>query len=205
VFVKICGCRLPEDAVEAAAAGATAVGMVLVPGFRRSLAPDEARRLRAAVPRGVWAVGVFLDQALRDVLAAVRELRLDAVQLHGSEPEALAARLRRECRVLRGWKGLGPAPREADVLLAEPHAGRAGGLGEAWDWSRLAGMALDVPLVLSGGLTAENVAAACAAVRPWGVDVSSGVEVGGAKDPARMRAFCAAVRRWEAEEAAGAG
>lgn len=204
MFVKVCGCTRPEDAAAAAEAGAAAVGMILSPGYRRTLDAGRARRLRAAVPAGVWAVGVFVARPLDEVLEAVAALRLDAVQLHGGEPDAYCARVRAACPLIRGWTGRGAPPSEADLLLAEPHVGRGGGHGEAWDWAVLAGVRAEVPLVLSGGLTPENVAAACARVRPWGVDVSSGVETAGAKDPVRIAAFCAAVRAWEAEAGAGA-
>ena len=196
MFTKICGCRREEDVAAAAAAGASAVGLILAPGFRRSLGQEQAERVRAAVPAGVWAVGVFLAQPLDEVLATARALCLDAVQLHGAEADDYCARVRAACRVIRAWSGAGDPP-AADVVLAEPHAGRAGGLGAAWDWSAAAHWDLSAPLLLSGGLDPDNVAAACAAARPWGVDVSSGVEACGVKDPERIAAFCAAVRGWE--------
>ncbi len=196
MFIKICGCRRPEDAAAAAAAGVSAVGLVLAPGFRRSLEPAAALQVRAAVPPGVWAVGVFVGQPLAAVRAAVEALALDAVQLHGEGGETVAAALRPICRVVRAWSGSGPPPEQADYVLAEPHADRGGGFGRPWDWSGAAAWGLPQPLILSGGLDPDNVVAACEAVRPWGVDVSSGVERDGVKDPGRMAAFCAAVRAW---------
>ena len=166
--------------------------MVLTAGYRRSLDPDDAVAVRRAVPPGVLAVGVFVDEPPEAVERRAAAVGLDAVQLHGREPDAWVAALRRRWRVLRHWDLTDPAP-EADWLLVEP---RAGGSGLAWDWSRARGLGTGVPLVLAGGLTPENVAAACAMALPDGVDVSSGVETGGCKNPERMRRFCAAARGW---------
>ena len=192
MWIKICGCRRPQDAADAVAAGADAVGMMLTAGYRRSLDLGEAVAVRRAVPAGVLAVGVFVDEPPETVERRASVVGLDAVQLHGREPDAWVAALRRRWRVLRHWDLTGPAP-VADWLLVEPHTG---GTGLAWDWSRARGMGGGVPLVLAGGLTPANVAAACAMAFPDGVDVSSGVETGGCKDADRMRRFCAAARGW---------
>lgn len=197
MFIKICGCRRPADVAAAAAAGADAVGMILAPGRRRTLTLAEAAEVRAAVPPGVLAVGLFLDQPLAEVLARAESLRLDAVQLQGGEPQDFADAVRRHFRLLRAWNLTGARP-QADWLLIEPGAGSGGGTGHAWDWGRARGRGGGIPMLLAGGLTPENVAAACAAARPDGVDVSSGVELAGVKDPERIARFCAAVRAWEA-------
>lgn len=197
MFIKICGCRRPEDVAAAAAAGASAVGMVLAPGHRRTLEVEEAVRLRRGVPAGVLAVGIFLDQPLEEVRQAARVIGLDAVQLHGREGEDYRTALRRDFRLIAAWSLEPPAPAAADWILAEPHAGRSGGAGRAWDWGRARGLGLPVPVLLAGGLTPANVAAALDAALPDGVDVSSGVEVAGRKDPSRISLFCEAVRRWE--------
>ena len=197
MFIKICGCRRVEDVTAAAGAGAAAVGMILVPGRRRSVDTDEARALRAAVPPEMWAVGVFLDQPLADVLRLVDALRLDAAQLHGTESADYCAEVRRVCRVIKAWNGQGEAPTDADLVLVEPSAGRSGGHGVAWDWASVKALAVDVPVILSGGLDPENVQAACVAARPWGVDTSSGVEWAGVKSRDRIVAFCDAARRWQ--------
>ena len=197
MFIKICGCRRPEDAQAAVAAGADAVGMILVPGRRRSLTLEAAARVRAAVPPGRLAVGMFLDQPLDDVVAWADTLRLDAVQLHGHEPQPFCDRVRERWPVLRAWNLEGPRP-AADWLLVEPAAGSSGGTGEPWDWGRARGQGGGTPLLLAGGLTPENVAEACVRACPGGVDVSSGVEIDGVKDPERIARFCAAVRAWEA-------
>lgn len=197
MFIKICGCRRPQDVTAAARAGAAAVGMILAPGHRRSLEVEEAARLRLAVPAGVLAVGVFLDQSLEEVRAAALAIGCDAVQLHGRESEAYCAALRADFPLIRAWSVGTAAPAAADWILVEPHAGRSGGSGTPWDWSRARGLDLPAPLLLGGGLNPANVAGACDAARPFGVDVSSGVEVDGHKDPSRISLFCEAVRRWE--------
>ena len=180
-----------------AASGASAVGMVLAPGHRRTLSVDEAARLRRYVPPGVLTVGVFLDQPLEEVLATVAAVGLDAVQLHGHEAEDYAATVREALPVIRAWNLDPPVPRAADWLLLEPHAGRSGGAGHPWDWSRARGLKAGAPVLLAGGLDPANVVTACEAALPAGVDVSSGVEVDGWKDPSRIRLFCEAVQRWE--------
>lgn len=171
--------------------------MILVPGRRRSLSRQAAARVRAVVPKGVLATGLFLDQPLEEVLAWADGLELDAVQLQGHEPQEYVDRVRARHRVLRAWNLEPPRP-DADWLVVEPAAGSGGGTGAGWDWGCARGQGGGLPLVLAGGLTPENVAAACDRARPDGVDVSSGVEVEGSKDPARIARFCAAVRAWEA-------
>ena len=196
MFVKICGCRRPEDARVAVEAGADAVGMILAPGRRRTLTTADALRVRAAIPSGLLAVGVFLDQPWDEVWELAADLELDAVQLHGHETDDDSARLRERFRVIRAWNLTPPRP-AGDWLLVEPAAGTGGGTGVGWDWSQARGAGGGAPLLLSGGLSPENVAEACRQARPDGVDVSSGVEVAGAKDGARIRRFCAAARAWE--------
>jgi phosphoribosylanthranilate isomerase len=191
LYVQICGCVAPEDASAAAAAGADAVGLVLAPGFRRTLGPEAARRVRAAVPPGTLAVGIFVRPAPGEVAAQQAALGLDAVQIHGAAPEP---GLRPSVFVVRAWDPAGgepePGPDEADLLLLEPGAASGGGRGRAWDWGRLA-VRPRRPFAVSGGLTPETVGAVCAALHPDGVDVSSGVETDGRKDPAKMARFCA--------------
>jgi len=203
VFIKICGCRRPEDVSAAARAGAAAVGMILAPGHRRTLEVAEAERLRRAVPTGILTVGVFLDQPLEEVRNAARAAGCDAVQLHGHEDAEFCTALRADFPLIKAWNLEDPAPRAADWILVEPHAGRSGGSGSAWEWGRSRGLALAAPMLLGGGLTPANVAAACEAALPFGVDVSSGVEVDGRKDPSRISLFCEAVRRWEEGSALG--
>jgi phosphoribosylanthranilate isomerase len=203
LFVKICGVRTPEEARVAAEAGADAVGLVFWPGSPRRVDASAARAIAEALPPAVLRVGVFVD-ADREELARTAEVAgLDLLQLHGDEPPASFDGLPR-----RGWKALrvGPAfaPAEVDryagraagLLLDARVEGAPGGTGRAFDWTLARGVRERCSfLVLAGGLTPETVAEAVRAVRPHGVDVSSGVESApGRKDPARVRAFVEAAR-----------
>lgn len=203
VQVKVCGLTTPEDARAAAEAGADAIGFVFWPKSPRALDVETARRIAAALPPFVARVGVFVD-ASRDELRRVAEaVPLELVQLHGHEPlEAL------EDLPRRAIKALG-VNADFDVEQARRYAERAdallldtggqvlpGGSGRTFDWTVAREVRARVPrLILAGGLTPDNVAAAITAVRPDAVDVSSGVESSpGRKDAARLRAFIEAVR-----------
>ena len=201
--VKICGCTRPEDALVAEAAGADAVGLIFVVGSRRELSPERARAVVADLGPFVGRVGVFADQPLDDLLRTADRVGLSAVQLHGHEDDAYAAAVARHLPVVRARRvvpGRTPeVPAVGTLLLDGPEPGS----GLAFDWA-----ALDpAPLagkrwILAGGLTPENVGRAVARLRPWGVDVSSGVESApGLKDPGRVRAFVAASRELSTEVA----
>lgn len=215
LWVKVCGIRDAEAAAAAVAAGADAVGFVFAPGPRR-VTPREAARIAAALPGGVARVGVFVGAGERQILEAAERAGLTHVQLHGAVPPGLPAGLRRQgLRVLRVLR-LPPASagagdpealeREAARLAADGEPGEPvladtahprlhGGTGRVGDWRLAAALARRLPLVLAGGLTPDNVAEAVRAVRPWGVDVSSGVErAPGVKDPERVARFVAAAR-----------
>jgi phosphoribosylanthranilate isomerase len=204
--VKICGVTRREDAMHAARAGADFLGLNLWPGSRRHVGVERAAELAAAARQAAPAiaiVGVFVDAGEDAIVAAVRTAALDVVQLHGHEPPALTDAL--VARGLTVWRAASMAT-AADVdalaahradafLLDTPTAGR-GGSGRTFDW-RLAAEAIDRGhrVVLAGGLDADNVAEAIAAVGPWAVDVASGVELApGHKDPARVERFIAAAR-----------
>jgi len=207
VFVKICGVGSPADAEAAVAAGADYVGVVLVPGRLRTRTLAEAREIMAAAGPA-RRVGVFADASVSDVLAACAALRLDAVQLHGSEPMADLVRLR-GLGAPPLWKVL-PASRGAGAVLdmLDPYAAAAdaivldggdGGRGVGFDWAAFRPLRARLPrgvqLVLAGGLSPANVAAAVAALAPDVVDVSTGVESApGRKHADLMRAFVAAAR-----------
>jgi phosphoribosylanthranilate isomerase len=145
-------------------------------------------------------VALFVDAGEDAILAAVAATRCSAVQLHGDEPPELAERLRRRVIVIKAFRIASAADLErvrgypADAFLLDAAvAGAHGGTGTAWDHRLLAGRELGVPLILAGGLTPANVAAAVIAVRPWAVDTASGVESApGVKDAAMMRAFVSA-------------
>lgn len=200
--VKICGFTRPEDVRAALDAGVDALGLNLARGPRR-IALDQAVSLAALVPPLVDTVALFVDATEDAILAAVVATRCAAVQLHGDEPPELAERLRRRLPVIKAFRiaTAGDLDRvrgyPADAYLLDAAVpGAHGGTGTAWDHSLLVGRDLGVPVILAGGLTPDNVAAAIVAIRPWAVDTASGVESAPAiKDAARMRAFVAAAKR----------
>jgi phosphoribosylanthranilate isomerase len=201
IRVKICGIQDEAGARAAADAGADAIGLIFAHG-RRQVDAAQARRIAAALPPFVTRVGVVVNEPLGRLRALVDEVRLDVVQLHGDEDAAY-------CEAARGW-GLpvikavqvaGPldvsrlrALPVSAVLLDTYRPGQRGGIGEPFDWRLAVPVAEAMPVILSGGLNPDNVAAGVAAVRPYGVDASSGLETDGRKDPAKIRAFVAAAR-----------
>ncbi|TLQ45302.1 phosphoribosylanthranilate isomerase [Streptomyces marianii] len=196
LFVKVCGLRTERDVDTAVEAGADAIGFVFAESPRR-IDAGTARRLAARVPDGVLTVGVFRDQPLDSVRALLGETGMRAVQLHGHEDLAYFDALRPDGRTLiRGVAVRGEVPRYGergeDVLLLDAPVP---GAGEAWDRS---GKQLPAPgrrWLLAGGLDPHNVADAVRAARPWGVDVSSGIETSrGVKSPELITAFIAAAR-----------
>jgi phosphoribosylanthranilate isomerase len=211
-FVKICGLRTAEHALAAAEAGADMLGFIFAPA-RRQVNPAEVRAIGAAVRstttttgRGPQLVGVFVNEAPERMLAVAEECGLDAIQLSGDEPASLA-KLLANTKLLKAVR-LGSAAGEAAWLasarpnvhlLVDSHVpGAYGGAGVVADWERAAELAARQPIVLAGGLTPANVGAAIRQVRPWAVDVSSGVESDGVKDNVKIRAFVAAVREADA-------
>lgn len=198
VRVKICGITRPEDAVLAEEAGADAIGLIFAERSKRRLEPLQAAEIAAAAGPFTTRVGVFVDAPIERVRRVAAALRLDAVQLHGSEQPAYAAALRPSLQVIKAWSftpGLRPevmARYPADAVLLD---GLRPGSGEAFDWAQAAALRGFPRLILAGGLTPETVAAGVQALAPYGVDVASGVEAEpGIKDPARVRAFVAAAR-----------
>jgi phosphoribosylanthranilate isomerase len=202
--IKFCGITDPADAEAAVAAGAWALGMVLWPRSPRRCQPAVAAQIAAAHRRHVQIGGVFVNPTLEQVARAADEIGLTLVQLHGDEGQVFCGEVARRtgCRVIKAARVRSGADIQAlaafhtDFHLLDSYArGVPGGTGEtfAWDLARAHGGG--VPLILSGGLTADNVAQAIAAVRPYAVDVASGVELApGRKDPAKLEAFAAAVR-----------
>lgn len=209
IRVKICGVRTPAEARAAARAGADAIGLNFVPESPRCLdSLARGREIAEAVrPFGILTVGLFVNPRLETLIQAAREAPLQAIQLHGEEPPALAHAIRRRLR-LPVWKAervasaadlrrIASAAWPCDALLLDARvSGARGGTGAAFDWRLLAGFRRTAPLVLAGGLTPENVAQAVRLVRPAWVDVASGVESRpGVKDATKMRAFVEAARR----------
>lgn len=199
--VKICGVTCPSDAQAAVAAGADAVGVVLADG-PRSVSIDEALAALDVVPPFVGRVGVFVDAPLDHVREAACRLRLSAVQLHGDEDPGYCSEV--GVPVIKAFKvGIGFAPSAlepfrgsvAAVLLDTLVTGKDGGTGITFPWQSITDVPGWATLVVAGGLTPVNVGVAIDAMRPFGVNVSSGVEERPRhKDREKLRAFVAAVR-----------
>jgi len=200
--IKICGFTVAEDLRAALDLGVDLIGLNLARGPRR-LELEQAVALARLVPPGVGVVALFVDADPTTVLAQARALRAAAVQLSGDEPPEQAEALRRELPVIKAWRVrnasdlAAAAAYPADALLLDSHVpGLAGGSGQAWDHKLLQGDDLGRPLMIAGGLRPDTVGAAVAALRPWAVDVASGVESApGRKDSALMRAFIQAARQ----------
>ncbi len=207
--MKICGCRSPEDALAARDAGADLIGIVFAESRRRvtlETAREIARALRPHrdAPDGLvdlerllangspLLVGVFEGQSAAEVERLARLAGVDVVQLHGDVDDT---------GLLKRWPVIraveiadDESPLSASTTPAMWLVDSSRGHGRLGDWGAIAALASRVPLMLAGGLTPENVAEAVQRVRPWGVNVSSGVEAAGRKDAAKMRAFVAAAK-----------
>lgn len=210
---KICGLRDAPNAVVAAESGASYLGFAFVHGVRRQLTLDRASEIIDRY-RSEWGaggpalVGLFADQPIDEVNRIVRRCGLQYAQLCGGEPPAywddVDAAVIRAIKVredLGTDKATGLAMADAERVVAAGHIpqldkyemGGFGGLGRTFDWSIAARVAARYDILLAGGLSPDNVGEAIAAVRPWTVDVSSGVETNGDKDPAKIKAFAHAV------------
>jgi phosphoribosylanthranilate isomerase len=194
--VKICGVTRAEDARLAAELGAAAIGFIFWPASPRCIDPAAAGEIAASLPPLVTTVGVFVDQPIDDVLRIARQARLSAIQLHGSESMAYAQRvLQPVIKAVAVGADFVPEsvdayPPEVTILMDADDPVRRGGTGRTIDWSAAAAVAARRPVFLSGGLNPSNVAEAIARVRPYAVDISSGVESApGIKDAARLRAL----------------
>ncbi len=199
--IKICGITRPEDALAAARLGADAIGLVFVPTSPRRVSVEQARAILAVLPPFVTSVALFVDPAPEEVRGVLAALHPDLLQFHGEEapdfcaafgvPYIKAVRVRPEVDLLK-YAATHAAAR--GLLLDAYHPGSHGGTGLSFDWN-LIPAGLVCPIVLAGGLTPENVAEAVRRVRPWAVDVSSGVERSpGIKDAARIASFIREVR-----------
>ena len=200
VRVKICGITRVEDALRAIACGADALGFVFHPESPRYLQIEQARDIIAELPPFVTTVGLFVNAAPETVRQTVAACRIDAVQYHGDESPAECAlapvRAIKALRVRDAGSLSGHHAYTTGALLLDAWSPAAyGGTGETFEWSLAETVARDRTVILAGGLTAENVAEAISVVRPFAVDVSSGVESKpGVKDLAKMTDFIAAVK-----------
>ena len=200
--VKICGVTRLEDALAAVRLGADALGFNFWPGSKRYLPPAEARAIVQRLPPLVTAVGVFVDPTRDEVARAVEASGVVMAQLHGDEPPELCLSMPvpvlKAIRVhdLHALAQL--ASYEVRGFVLDTPSPGYGGSGRTFDWSLVFEAARAMPVVLAGGLTPENVGEAVRRVRPWAVDVASGVESApGVKDPDKLRRFFEAVKEAE--------
>ena len=195
--IKFCGLTRPEDIAAANALKPEYIGFVFAPKSKRHVSPQQAALLRAQLNPAIKAVGVFVNEPPEAVARLLNENILDIAQLHGQEDAAYLAQLR-SLTAKPLWQafraetaaGLAAAARStADMVLLDSGAG---GTGTVFNWKLLQGFPR--PYILAGGLDADNAADAVTRLHPYAVDVSSGIETAGKKDPAKMAAFAAAVR-----------
>lgn len=199
MFLKVCGITRLTDALYAVEHGATALGFVFWPRSPRCVTAEQAAAIVAELPSSVTAVGVFVNESVEGIRRAAAQARLTAVQLHGDEPPAYAdalpwpvlrsVALDTSREICAAWDP------DTTLLVDAADDERRGGTGTLVDWTRAAALAQERRVVLAGGLTPGNVAEAIATVRPFGVDVSSGVEEApGVKDFDKMARFLANAR-----------
>ena len=197
MFVKICGITSEEDGLLAVAMGADAVGFLFAPSPRR-VSPSTAGEIARRLPPEILTVGVFRNEDPRNVVHIANQARLRAVQLHGHESPEETRRVREQVRTV--IKAFRAGSREleqardygADIILVDADQP---GSGKIFDWALAERAAGSLPVMLAGGLNPGNVAVAIAKTRPWGVDVSTGVESSpGRKDPRLVRDFVIAAR-----------
>jgi phosphoribosylanthranilate isomerase len=206
IRVKVCGITNLDDALAATEMGADALGFVLAPSPRQ-VSPEDLRRLVAELPPFITKVGVFVNSPLDEVRRIMSNCGLDLAQLHGSEspeycealfPRAIKAFQVKDATVLKQL----PLYRASAYLLDGYHSKLKGGSGQSFDWEILQQAKGLGRIILSGGLTPENVARAIAVAKPYGVDVASGVEARpGKKDHTKLAAFIKAVKESESEAA----
>jgi phosphoribosylanthranilate isomerase len=194
MLIKICGITRLTDALFAVREGATAIGMVFWPKSPRRVDPTIAAEIVATLPADVLTVGVFVNATVEEIREVVTSTGIRVVQLHGDEPTSYidaidqpifrSATLDNVVDVAHDW------PADTTLLLDKADPVRRGGTGEVVDWSRAANVARERRLVLAGGLTPDNIEEAIMTVRPYGVDVSSGVEASpGVKDFDKVSQF----------------
>jgi phosphoribosylanthranilate isomerase len=197
--IKICGITRTGDAADAARAGADAIGLVFYPPSPRFLSTERAREIRDALPPFVQAVALFVNPDAAQVAQVIGRVHPSMLQFHGEESPEFCAQFGvpfvKACRVKKGVDALEYLRpfSGAAAWLFDSHVPEYGGVGESFDWSLVP--AAEKPVILSGGLSQANVGEAVRRVRPWGVDVSSGVESAkGIKHAAKIAAFIAEVR-----------
>jgi phosphoribosylanthranilate isomerase len=200
VRVKVCGITNAVDASRAVELGADALGFIFYKGSKRFIDPRDARPIISTLPPFISAVGVFVNQGIPEIIEAVAVSGIDTVQLHGDEtPEFCAMLPYKLIKAVRVQETVNTAEVElypVRAILFDKHSDESyGGTGMSFDWGALRDIKLSKKLILSGGLTPENVSLAIEIVKPYGVDVSTGVEDSpGKKNHAKMRKFIEAVK-----------
>jgi len=206
VRVKICGITSASDAQAAVDAGANLLGFNFYPKSPRHIEEDKAAEIRRKLPKRVEAVGIFVNRLPADVIALGSSLKLDAVQLHGDEPPETVAEIAPLVPVIKAFRVEAEFPLTTleeyspafAFLFDAAHTDQYGGSGRPTDWDVARRASAKHRIILAGGLKVENVAAAVRIVRPYGIDVASGVESrAGKKDQGLMREFIREVRRAE--------
>ena len=197
MFIKICGITNEQDALLAVALGADALGFVFAPSPRQ-VAPSKVREIVRRLPSEIVTVGVFRDELPKRINDIMQEAHLQGAQLHGHESLLITSEVSESVRFsIKAVVAGSPDAARADKLVCDASLvdGRSPGSGEVFDWALMNEIPLGLRLILSGGLHPENVKEGIDRVRPWGVDVSSGVEKShGLKDPVKMRQFIANAR-----------
>jgi phosphoribosylanthranilate isomerase len=220
-LVKFCGLTNESDLTAAASLGVDFIGFVFYGKSPRSITPDKAQRLRKLLPQNVQAVGLFVDQSQAEIESIHRQVKLDVLQFHGDQSLETCQRTSAVCQLAAPLKGFWKAIRIAvqsdllpwrqldltdgleppGALLLDSFSPLFGGSGHAFDWSWIAPNAISrpaaLPLIASGGLTVSNVAQAIRTIRPWAVDVSSGIQTDDPrkKSPVLMNDFLMQVRQ----------
>jgi phosphoribosylanthranilate isomerase len=194
--VKICGLTTQETVLAACTAGADLVGFVFAKS-RRQVTPVEARILAQEVPKAVLKVGVFLNPSSEELRSICQQVPLDLLQIHGEVPQGVLPRpVIRAVNINETQLTLPSISEQEFLLLDAPVTEYGGGSGQTFDWQRA--LAIPLPkqqLFIAGGLNSENVRQAISCFDPFGVDVSSGVETNGYKDPAKIKAFIQQVKK----------
>ncbi len=201
--IKLCGLSRPVDIETANRLQPDFIGFIFAPKSRRYVAPERAAELKAMLAPSIQAVGVFVREEPETVAELLRRGVIDVAQLHGGESEEYVARLRAltDKPIIKAFRIDGPEDIQAaqasgaDYVLLD---NGAGGTGTVFDWGLV--QTIDRPYFLAGGLDGENVRSAVETLRPYAVDVSSGIETEGLKDPAKMERFVAQVRAADREE-----
>jgi phosphoribosylanthranilate isomerase len=200
VRIKICGITNANDALRAADLGADALGFIFYKGSKRYIEPRDAGRIISSLPPFVSSVGVFVNQSIEEIKEAARVSGIDTVQLHGDEtPEFCGMLPYRLIKAVRVKDAVNIAEVElypVRAILFDKHTDEMyGGTGSSFDWGMLEGLEISKKVILSGGLTPENVSRAVSLVKPYGVDVSTGVEdTPGKKNHTKMKKFIEAVK-----------